>query len=600
MRFAIVEPQPERVEALFVGRPMPSYLAISIGQHSDKGWKEVNQDFHGALIPDEPLLSRKGIAVVLADGISTSEVSAIASESAVKSFLTDYYCTSDSWSVKTSAQRVIAATNSWLHAQTRQSYYPDEKDRGYVCTLSAIVFKSTTAHIFHIGDARIFRVAGRGLEQLTEDHRVIVSSQQSYLGRALGVNQQVEIDYRAITIDKGDLFLLATDGVYEHVSSRFVAETITRYANDLDGAAAAIVEEAKNRGSSDNLTVQIVRIDGLPDSESSEIARQAAELPCPPLPEARTVLDGYQIVREIHGTSRSHIYLAIDSADNSLVALKIPSIDLRGDPAYLQRFMMEEWVARRVNSAHVLKPRIQSRRQNYLYVVTEFVDGQTLTQWMIDNSKPDLETVRGIVEQIAKGLQAFHRLEMLHQDLRPDNIMIDKTGTATIIDFGSVRVAGITDDANDDGPGHILGTAQYTAPEYFLGEGGSQRSDIFSLGVIAYQMLSGGLPYGAEVARARTKARQKKLRYKSLLNENRDIPVWVDGALKKAVHHDPYQRYDELSEFVFDLRRPNKTFLDTAAKPLIEHDPLLFWKSLSAILFVALLVAVAVLVLGKH
>jgi serine/threonine protein phosphatase PrpC len=494
---------------------MPGQLALSIGQHSDKGRKEVNQDFHGALIPDEPLLSRKGIAVVLADGISTSEVSAIASESAVKSFLTDYYCTSDSWSVKTSAQRVIAATNSWLHAQTRQSYYPDEEDRGYVCTLSAMVFKSTTAHIFHIGDARIYRVAGRGLEQLTEDHRVIVSSQQSYLGRALGINQQVEIDYRAITIGKGDLFLLATDGVYEYVSGRFVAETITRHANNLDGAAAAIVEGAKKRGSSDNLTVQIVRIDGLPDSESSEFARQAAELPCPPLPEARTVLDGYQIVREIHGTSRSHIYLAVDSADNSLVALKIPSIDLRGDPAYLQRFMMEEWVARRVNSAHVLKPRIQSRRQNYLYVVTEFVDGQTLTQWMIDHPKPDLETVRGIVEQIAKGLQAFHRLEMLHQDLRPDNIMIDKTGTAKIIDFGSVRVAGITDDASDDGPGHILGTAQYTAPEYFLGEGGSQRSDIFSLGVIAYQMLSGRLPYGAEVARARTKARQKKLRYPS-------------------------------------------------------------------------------------
>jgi len=598
MRFAIVEAQPARVEPLFFGQPMPGQLALSIGQHSDKGRKEVNQDFHGALIPDEPLLSRKGIAVVLADGISTSEVSAIASESAVKSFLTDYYCTSDSWSVKTSAQRVIAATNSWLHAQTRQSYYPDEEDRGYVCTLSAMVFKSTTAHIFHIGDARIYRVAGRGLEQLTEDHRVIVSSQQSYLGRALGINQQVEIDYRAITIGKGDLFLLATDGVYEHVSGRFVAETITRHANNLDGAAAAIVEGAKKRGSSDNLTVQIVRIDGLPDSESSEFARQAAELPCPPLPEARTVLDGYQIVREIHGTSRSHIYLAVDSADNSLVALKIPSIDLRGDPAYLQRFMMEEWVARRVNSAHVLKPRIQSRRQNYLYVVTEFVDGQTLTQWMIDHPKPDLETVRGIVEQIAKGLQAFHRLEMLHQDLRPDNIMIDKTGTAKIIDFGSVRVAGITDDASDDGPGHILGTAQYTAPEYFLGEGGSQRSDIFSLGVIAYQMLSGRLPYGAEVARARTKARQKKLRYKSLLNENRDIPVWVDGALKKAVHHDPDQRYDELSEFVFDLRHP--TFLDTAAKPLIERDPLLFWKSLSAILFVALLVTLAVLVLGKH
>jgi serine/threonine protein phosphatase PrpC len=577
---------------------MASQLAISIGQHSDKGRKETNQDFHGALIPNEPLLSLKGIVVVLADGISTSDVSGVASESAVKSFLTDYYCTSDSWSVKTSAHRVIAATNSWLHAQTRQSQYLYDQDRGYVCTLSAMVIKSTTAHIFHIGDARIYRVAGPSLEQLTEDHRIIVSSQQSYLGRALGINPQVEIDYRAVTVEMGDLFLLATDGVYEHVSGRFIAETINGSARDLDGAASAIVEEAKRQGSPDNLTIQIVRIDEVPDSESSEIVRQASELPCPPLPEARAVLDGYQIIREIHGSSRSHIYLAVDTADDALVAVKIPSIDLRSDPTYLQRFMMEEWVARRLSSVHVLKPRIQSRRQNYLYVVTEFVDGQTLTQWMIDNPKPDLETVRGIVEQIAKGLQAFHRLEMLHQDLRPANIMIDKTGTAKIIDFGSVRIAGIADNASAS-HNDILGTAQYTAPEYFLGEGGSARSDIFSLGVIAYQMLTGQLPYGTRVAQTRTRAQQKKLRYQSALDENREIPAWFDGALKKAVHPDPHHRYDDLSEFVFDLRNPNKKFLETSSRPLIERDPLLFWKGLSAILFVLFLTALALLVISR-
>ena len=89
-------------------------LAISIGQHSDKGRKEANQDFHGALIPLQPALGLKGIVVALADGISTSNVSRIAAESAIKGFLTDYYCTSDAWSVKTSAQRVIAATNAWL------------------------------------------------------------------------------------------------------------------------------------------------------------------------------------------------------------------------------------------------------------------------------------------------------------------------------------------------------------------------------------------------------------------------------------------------------------------------------------------------------
>ena len=93
-----------------------------------------------------------------------------------------------------------------------------------------------------------------------------------------------------------------------------------------------------------------------------------------------------------------------------MVAIKIPSIDLRDDPAYLQRFMMEEWVARRDQTApHVLKPRAPANAQNFLYVVTEYVDGQTLAQWMIDNPNPDLETVRGIVEQIAKGLRAFHR-----------------------------------------------------------------------------------------------------------------------------------------------------------------------------------------------
>lgn len=571
---------------------MPGQLAISIGQYSDKGRKEANQDFHGALIPEEPQLGLKGIAVAIADGISSSDVSHIASESAVKSFLMDYYCTSESWSVKTSAHRVIAATNSWLHAQTRQSRDFHERDKGYVCTLSALVIRSTTAHLFHIGDARIYRVAGQTLEQLTNDHRVVLSSEQSYLGRALGVNPQVEIDYRAVDLAPGETFILATDGVYEHVAPRFVAETVATAA-DLDAAAKAIAEEAFRQGSTDNLTVQVVRIDDLPGGEADERIRQASDLPCPPLLEPRMTFDGYWIVREIHGSSRSHIYLAVDTADDTVVALKTPSIDLRDNPAYLQRFMLEEWVARRINSAHVLKPRAQSRKRNYLYVVTEYLEGQTLAQWMIDNPKPDLEAVRDIVEQIAKGLQAFHRAEMLHQDLRPANIMIDKTGTAKIIDFGSTRIAGISDDARIDTGPEILGTAQYTAPEYFLGEHGSQRSDIFSLGVIAYQMLTGRLPYGAQVAKTRTRSQQKKLRYRPALDDGREIPVWIDGALRKAVHPDPLQRYGELSEFLFDLRHPNKNFTEQASRPLIERNPLLFWQCLTAILAIAVLVLLA-------
>jgi len=574
---------------------MPRELRISVGQHSDRGRKPTNQDFHGVLIPDEPLLSLKGIAVVLADGISSSNVSHIASESAVKSFLTDYYCTSESWSVKTSAQRVLAATNSWLHSQTRRSQYAYDQDKGYVCTLSAMVIKSTTAHIFHVGDCRIYRIAGDTLEQLTDDHRVIVSSEQSYLSRALGINPQLEIDYHALAIEKGDIFLLATDGAYEHVSARFVAKTIHDNPEDLDKAAQIIVEEACRQGSEDNLTAQIVRIDEAPDGDANEIFGSATELPPAPLLEARMLFDGYRIVREIHGSSRSHIYLAVDIETNAMVALKIPSIDLRDDPVYLKRFIMEEWVARRIDSPHVLKPRLHSRKRHYLYVANEFIDGKTLAQWMIDNPRPDLETVRGIVEQIARGLRAFHRKEMLHQDIRPENIMIDGTGTAKIIDFGSTKIAGVAEAAPVAVEQGILGTAQYTAPEYFRGERGTPRSDLFSLGVITYQMLTGKLPYGAQIAKARTKSQLGKLRYNSVPGDLREIPAWIDGTLQKAVHPDPYRRYESLSEFVFDLRHPNANFLNASTTPLMERNPLLFWKLTTVILAFTVLVLLAIL-----
>jgi serine/threonine protein phosphatase PrpC/predicted Ser/Thr protein kinase len=571
---------------------MPRELKISVGQFSDKGAKETNQDFHGVLIPDEPLLSLKGISIVLADGISTSKVSRVAAESAVKGFLTDYYCTSESWSVRTSAQRVLEATNSWLHSQTRSQYAYD-KDRGYVCTLSAMVIKSTTAHLFHIGDSRIYRLSGNTLEQLTNDHRIVISSQQSYLGRALGVNPQIEIDYQMLRLEPGDIFVLATDGIYEHLSARRIAKAVNESGADLDAAAKGIVDQAFDAGSEDNLTVQIVRVDEVPDGAAAEVFAQPHELPLPPLLEARAVFDGYRIVRELHGSSRSHIYLAVDIETDAVVTIKIPSIDLRDDPAYLKRFMMEEWVARRIDSPHVLKPCLLQRKRNFLYVATEYIDGQTLTQWMIDNPKPSLETVRGIVEQIARGLRAFHRKEMLHQDIRPDNIMIDATGTVKIIDFGSTKITGVVEAAPSGDRNDILGTQQYIAPEYFLGEPASSRSDLFSLGVITYQMLTGKLPYGAQIANARTRSQFNKLVYRPASHGDRELPQWVDGTLEKAVHPNPYKRYDSFSEFLFDLRHPNANYLSTSSTPLIERNPLLFWKSTTVVLALVVIVLLA-------
>jgi serine/threonine protein phosphatase PrpC len=563
-------------------------LKISAGQYSDKGRKGSNQDFHGLYVPNEPQLSSKGIAIALADGISSSQVSQVAAQSAVTGFLEDYYCTSEAWSVRTSAERVLVATNSWLHSQTQQSQHRYDKDRGYVCTFSGMIIKSTTAHLFHVGDTRIYQLRDQQLTQLTEDHRVWISSTQSHLARALGIDRKLDIDYLSVQVEKGDVFLLATDGVYEFVASDFIIATIDACAGDLDGAAKRIVEEAYEQGSGDNLTLQIIRVEELPSPEANEIFRQIAELPFAPLFEPRANFDGYQIVREIKGSSRSHIYLAVDSESGEKVVIKTPSIDLQGDPAYLERFLMEEWIARRITSAHVLKPCQQTRKRHYIYVVSEFIEGQTLTQWMIDNPKPDLASVRGILEQAAKGLQAFHRLEMVHQDIRPDNIMIDSTGTVKIIDFGATRVAGVMEIATPIEQIKLLGSATYAAPEYFLGESGSSRSDIYSLGVIACQMLSGKLPYGIEVAKSRTKAAQRKLVYQSVLNDEKEIPAWVDDAIRKAVDPDPFERYEELSEFIYDLHHPNKDFLNKTRPPLIERNPVIFWKSVSFVLMLAL------------
>jgi serine/threonine protein kinase len=182
---------------------------------------------------------------------------------------------------------------------------------------------------------------------------------------------------------------------------------------------------------------------------------------------------------------------------------------------------------------------------------------------------------------------------MLHQDIRPDNIMIDATGTVKIIDFGSTRITGVVEAEPTGARNDILGTQQYTAPEYFLGEPATSRSDLFSLGIITYQMLTGRLPYGSQIANARTRSQFNRLVYRPASHGDRELPQWVDGTLEKAVHPNPYKRYDSFSEFLFDLRHPNANYLATSSTPLIERNPLLFWKSTTVVLALAVIVLLA-------
>ncbi|MFT5718842.1 MAG: serine/threonine protein phosphatase PrpC [Oleiphilaceae bacterium] len=569
---------------------MSQPLGVSIGSATDKGVKLINQDFMGSLIPEEPLLSAKGIVLAMADGISSSQVSQIASQTAISSFLDDYYCTSESWSVKTSVQKVVKSINSWLYAQTRNSPYRYEKDKGYICTFSALVLKSNTVHLFHSGDTRIYRLSGGQLEQLTEDHRRVVSADVSYLSRALGISQTLEIDYQTQSVEKGDIFILATDGVYEFIDGQKISQEIAN-SESLGLAANEIIQQALALGSDDNLSVQIVRVENVPNYQLDEV-QQLTRLPVPPSLTARMNFDGYEIIREIYISSRSHVFLARDLDSLKTVVIKTPSVELRNDALYLERFMLEEWIAKRVNNPHVAKAIEPNRKRNYLYLVSEYIEGISLHQWMIDNPKPSLEEVRVIIEQVVKGLQAFHRQEMIHQDIRPHNIMIDRSNTVKIIDFGSTYIAGVTDSKAAE---VMRGTMLYSAPEYFLGQLGSPRSDIYALAVMTYQMLSGRFPYGVDIAKARSAKAQQRLVYKSLVDDDSELPHWVDDALQRALQVNPLKRYSELSEFIYDIRHPNKGFLSRTRPPLIQRNPIMFWQGISFILFFIMIVQQIVL-----
>ena len=560
--------------------PLPPTLQVEVGQYSAAGRKTVNQDAMALRVAEGFEQAVKGTVLAVADGISSSPRSQVASEITVTTLLEDYYATPQAWTVKTSVRRVIESLNSWLFAQNRHARTSD-LNQGLVCTLTALVLKGHHGHIFHVGDSRVSQVLGTSLEPLTDDHISYISEDRFLLARAVGAQAQIEIDYLCIDIRPGDVFLLTTDGVHEHITGVDVAEAVT-LAN-LDLACRQLAEKALAAGSPDNVTAQVVRVVGLPD-EMPKVADHVLPVPNDLVPGSS--IDGLEILKELHHSSRSRILLA-RQADGVSVVIKMPGLETGQDPDYLQRFLFEEWVARKVNSNHLVKAAAE-RTRSASYVALEYVEGTTLRQWMLDHPQPELETVRKIIEQLVSGLRALHRLEVIHQDLRPENVMIDSHGAVRIIDLGSVAVPGL-EEAMPGLLGTMPGTFQYTAPEYLSGEPITWRADQYSLGVIAYEMLTGELPYGSQVAKVRTRADQKRLRYRDADNSDNGIPEWLNFALATACHRDSYRRYDALSEFVADLRKPSSRFKPRSKRPLMESHPVKVWQAIAFLQFLIIL-----------
>jgi eukaryotic-like serine/threonine-protein kinase len=175
-------------------------------------------------------------------------------------------------------------------------------------------------------------------------------------------------------------------------------------------------------------------------------------------------------------------------------------------------------------------------------------------------------------------VRAFHRKEIIHQDLKPENVMIDSGGLLKIIDFGSSRAAGFDEMTHAGAEMAFVGTIDYTPPEHHRGERATNRADIYALGCIAYELLTGKLPYGRGFASVRDEQRLNYIPARALRD---DIPGWMDAGLEQAVHKSPGQRTDALSALVENLRQPNPSLIQDRPVPLLQRNPVGFWKLLA-------------------
>ncbi|MEH6584216.1 MAG: protein kinase [Halioglobus sp.] len=561
--------------------PLPGKLALSVGQYSIAGNKPTNEDAIGIRIPDGNLLTTKGVAAVIADGVSAAEAGREASETCVSNFLSDYFSTPEAWTVKKSAQQVLTALNRWLCARS-QSF--SENRKGFVTTMSAVVFKSHTAHLFHVGDSRIYRLREGQLEQLSRDHSTPITEKQTYLTRALGLDVKLDVDYQAIPLQTGDLFLLTTDGVHDFLSARQLQETIASSEVPLENICHALTDLALSAGSHDNLSCQLLRIDDLPEAQIDDVVQRLTELRFPPFLEVGMVLDGFRIVRELHASTRSQVYQVMEETSGRTLCMKTPSVNFEDDPAYIERFIMESWIGSRISSPYVVKVVEPVHPKSCLYYLTEYVSGMTLTDWMREHPKPAVEEAVFLIDQIAKGLRAFHRRETLHQDLKPDNIMIDAEGRVKLIDFGACHVAGIAEIASPVSRDVALGTASYSAPEYTMKQPANYRSDLFSLAVISYEMLTGTLPFGGKLENCSSQRDFLTTRYTESYRLNPLVPHWLDGAIKKGLRYQEARRHVDVAEFAYELQHPNPKYLEYHHRPLLERDPLKAWKVIAGLL----------------
>ena len=552
-------------------------LVVAGGHASETGTRLDNQDFVGIYAATESERASHGMIAALADGVGGAKGGRIASELAVRALIDGLYTQPDTIGPAAAVQRVMVPFNRWLAAMGRTDAMAHA-----ATTFTAMVLKGRRGHVLHVGDSRAWHFRDGHLTLLTQDHARSHPDQKHILYRALGIEERLRLDHLEVTLAEHDRLLLTSDGVHGSLSARRL-EKLLGARNSADADAAAIVEAALGAGSQDNASAIILDIVSLPAVDHDSIAGDIGRLPILDPPGEGESVDGFRLEALLSDGRYTRLFRATDPASGQAVVIKFPKPALLSESGARLAFAREILVGSRVSSPFVGGiVAVPQDRQTRLYGVQPFYEGETLEKRLRTPVK--LADGLAIAIKLTRAVAALHRLDIIHRDIKPDNVILLPDGGLKLIDLGVARLPRVDEFAT----GEIPGTPSYLAPEMFGGNLGDEGTDQFALGVTLWRILARIYPYGEIEAFSRPRFRTLEPPSKA----RPELPAWLDSTLMRAVAVDPADRFGDVIELLRALEGGAAVArVNQRAIPLIERNPARFWQLISLILAIALVVA---------
>lgn len=568
-------------------------LKIAAAHATRAGQRPVNEDFVGMALPDEPELSGKGVIAAIADGVSGNDGGREASEYTVRGLLSDYYATSDTWPVTQSLDRVLKAINSWIQHQGSIR----AELAGMATTLTTVVLRGRFYYFAHAGDSRLYLLRDGKLTRLTTDHVWDRPEMQHVLTRAIGLDSRLAVDHGMGELHEGDVFLLATDGVWASISEYDLTAHLTELAagkRSAEETADALLDTALAADSRDNISALAIHVQTLPETNLRDALSGSQHLPVPPKLKTGQTIDGYTIEEQIHASTATLLYRVSEPPHGSnpprKLVLKTLHPDRADDEHERSAFAHEEWLTKRV-VARFFPQVITPEQKTYLYYLTTWHDGSTLQQHLDVGEHFTIPDVIAHGTKLVRAIGALHRRSIIHRDIKPGNIHLGSDGELRILDLG-VAQSGL--EAEDEVRAPRAGTPSFLAPEQFDNAPPSRQTDLYATGVTLYLLLTRHYPYG-EIEPFQTP------RFGEPVTPSRyrpDVPLWLENVLLKAVARDPADRFETAEEFLLALERgATRPLAAPTAKPLATRDPLSLWRAVAAISIVVNLLLLYLLIL---